>query len=40
MITYVSHVDDVTDPEKAQYDMIIGTDLLHKLGIIIDFNLN
>lgn len=32
------HVDDKSDPEKAQYDMIIGTDLMSGLGIDIQFS--
>ena len=26
------HVDDITNPDNAQYDMIMGTDLLESLG--------
>ena len=32
------HVDDKTDPTIAQYDMIIGTDLMVELGIDINFS--
>ena len=36
-IQWKCHVDDTTDHKKAQYDMIIGTDLLSELGLSIDF---
>ena len=32
------HVDDNTKPEDAQYDMIMGTDLLTTLGIDMSFS--
>ena len=32
------HVDDMTNPENAQYDMIMGTDLLESLGIDLLFS--
>ena len=32
------HVDDTTSHKTSPYDLIIGTDLLAKLGMIIDFN--
>ena len=37
MITWVVHVDDQSDPSTAQYNMIIGTDLLEKMGLDISF---
>ena len=38
VITWVAHVDEVTAPNVAQYDMIIGTDLISKLKIKIDYD--
>jgi hypothetical protein len=32
-ITWSCHVDESTDPKFAQYDMIIGDDLMQELGI-------
>ena len=32
------HVDDHTDPDKAQFDMIIGADVMHKLGVDVSFS--
>ena len=32
-ITWTFHVDEVTNPQLAQYDMIIGDDLMQELGI-------
>ena len=32
------HVDTKTDPKEAQYDMIVGTDLMNELGIDISFS--
>ena len=32
------HVDDMTNPDNAQYDMIMGTDLLESLGIDLLFS--
>ena len=32
------HVDDITNPDNAQYDMIMGTDLLESLGIDLLFS--
>ena len=32
------HVDDRTNPVEAQYDMIIGTDLMEKLKIDLTFS--
>ncbi len=32
-ITWSCHVDETTDPKFAQYDMIIGDDLMQELGI-------
>ncbi len=37
-ISWTVHVDDTTDPNKSQFDMIIGTDLMSELGINIDFD--
>ena len=37
-IKWAMHVDDRTDPTKAQYDMIIGSDLLTELGIDLSFS--
>ena len=39
-ISWVVHVDEHTDSTNALYDMIIGMDLIHELGLIIDFNKN
>ena len=36
-INWVMHVDEVTDPARAQYDMVIGTDLLEALNVDISF---
>lgn len=36
-VQWVCHVDDNTTPTKAQYDMIIGTDLMSAIGIDILF---
>ena len=35
-VHWVCHVDETTAPEKAQYDMIIGMDLMVEIGIFID----
>ena len=35
-VTWISHVDATTDPDKAIYDMIIGMDLMTETGIFID----
>ena len=32
------HVDTKMDPKEAQYDMIVGTDLMNELGIDISFS--
>ena len=32
------HVDDTTPPDKAQYDLIIGMDLMVEIGIMVDTN--
>ena len=37
-ITWSAHVDEFTNPEKAQYDIIIGTDLMEACGIDILFS--
>ena len=39
-ITWSAHLDEFTDPEKAQYDMIVGTDLMEACGIDILFSQN
>ena len=36
-IEWTCHVDTKTDPKEAQYDMIMGTDLMNELGIDISF---
>ena len=36
-VEWVCHVDETTAVTKAQYDMIIGTDLMSSLGIDIQF---
>ena len=36
-ITWTVHVDKHTDPTKAQYDIIIGNDLLTELGFVLDY---
>ena len=33
MINWTAHVDETTDPSKAKYDLIIGSDLMSKLKI-------
>ena len=37
MVKWITHVDETTDPTKTQYDLIIGSDLMHELNIIIDY---
>ena len=37
-IEWVCHVDDTTDHTKAQYDMIIGIDLMTTIGLAICFS--
>ena len=37
-VQWTCHVDETTDHTKAQYDMIIGTDLLVELGMDIQFS--
>ena len=37
-IEWTCHVDTKTDPKEAQYDMIVGTDLMNELGIDISFS--
>ena len=32
-IEWTCHVDTKTDPKEAQYDMIVGMDLMNELGI-------
>ena len=38
MIEWVCHVDMTTDPKEAQYNRIVGMDLMNKLGIDISFS--
>ena len=33
VVNWIAHVDEVTDPKVARYDMIIGSDLLSELKI-------
>ena len=35
-VQWVCHVDETTDPNLAQYDMILGMDLMTKIGIVVD----
>jgi transposase InsO family protein len=37
-VEWVCHVDETTTPEKAQYDMIVGTDLMTVMGLDIQFS--
>ena len=37
-ISLTVYVDSYTKPEEAQYDIIIGTNLMKKLGINISFS--
>ena len=37
-ITWNVHIDEHTAPADAQYDMIVGTDLMEELQIKIDYN--
>ena len=37
-ITWTVHIDSHTKPEEAQYDMIMGIDLMKELGIDISFS--
>ena len=37
-ITWNAHVDEFSDPKSAQYDMIIGTDLMEAIGIDLSFS--
>ena len=37
-VTWKVNIDDTTDPSKAAYDMIIGTDLLRELKVDIKFS--
>ena len=37
-IDWKFHIDETTKPDQAQYDMIIGTDLMEELGIDLSFN--
>ena len=38
MIKWACHVDMKTDPKDAQYDRIVGMDLMNELGIDISFS--
>ena len=37
-IEWACHVDTKTDPKEAQYNMIVGMDLMNELGIDISFS--
>ena len=37
-VTWICHVDDKTNPKTANYDMIIGLDLMTHIGIVVDTN--
>ena len=37
-IDWKFHIDETTKPDQAQYDRIIGTDLMEELGIDLSFN--
>ena len=37
-VTWICHVDDKTNPKTANYDMIIGLDLMMHIGIVVDTN--
>ena len=37
-VVWTAHVNEMTDPKKAQYDMIIGTDLMSALKIQLDYS--
>ena len=36
IVTWSCHVDDKTDPKSAQYDMILGMDLMIAIGLTVD----
>ena len=36
-VKWITHVDEITDPTKTQYDLIIGSDLMRELNIVIDY---
>jgi transposase InsO family protein len=40
IVTWPCHIDETTPRKNAQYDMIIGTDLMTELGIDINFSTN
>jgi transposase InsO family protein len=40
ILTWTCHIDETTNRKLAQYDMIIGTDLMTELGIDINFSSN
>jgi hypothetical protein len=40
IVTWPCHIDETTNRKTAQYDMIIGTDLMTALGIVINFSTN
>jgi hypothetical protein len=40
IVTWPCHIDETTQRKNAQYDMIIGTDLMTELGIDINFSTN
>ena len=37
-ITHLVHVDERTNPQDSSYDMILGMDILTKLGIVMDLD--
>mmetsp|Transcript_2824 Transcript_2824/g.7823 ORF Transcript_2824/g.7823 Transcript_2824/m.7823 type:complete len:1452 (-) Transcript_2824:296-4651(-) len=39
-IRWTMHVDETTQAQQSQYDMIVGTDLMHELGIDLSFSMN
>ena len=37
IIEWICHVDERTTPEKANYDLILGLDLINELKMVLDF---
>jgi len=35
-VSWICHMDETTDPDKALYDLIIGMDMLCELGLVVD----
>ena len=35
-VNWICHVDDKMNKDKAMYDMIVGMDLMCKIGILVD----